>query len=100
MALWHKVFEGRMMTSNSVNALISQGDRQLSQGDFDAAEVTYRRALSLDRESVEGLYSMGCVYLARQEYEPAIQWVRKALAIDQRHAPSRTLLGNCLLGLE
>lgn len=83
-----------------VKQLIEQGDQSLAQGDFAAAEETYRRALAADPHSVEAFYSIGCVYSHLQDFQSSAEWAKKALSIDPQHAGSHALIGNALFGQE
>lgn len=67
------VFLSAIVTSNAQteSKLIREGNRQYKDKKYDDAEVSYRKSLNLDKNSVPGSYNLGNAYYKLNKYEDA-----------------------------
>ncbi|MBC7811283.1 MAG: tetratricopeptide repeat protein [Burkholderiales bacterium] len=93
--LQQKAEEQRTESSQATQALsvMTVGERQYKAGDLAGTLETYRRALSLDADSLVVHYRLGYVYTQMGELEQAENHLMKALDIDAAFAPALASLG-------
>lgn len=68
-----------------------------AHGQFEGAEVCYRRARALDPASFRWRYYLGVVQNAQGKYDEAAATLRQALRRDPGYLPTKLKLGECLL---
>ena len=67
------------------------------QKDYEAAEKSYRRALTARPNYFQALLNLGRVQLARKNYEGAIESLEASLKIEPKSAPANFFLGQAYL---
>lgn len=75
-------------------AALTEGERLLDVGDFDAAEAKLREALDLQPESAHIHNKLGVCYIRQQREEEARHEWTRALELDPGHAPAHSNIGN------
>lgn len=74
-------------------AWFAEGQAALQKGDLDAAEVAFRRVLSVDPASGAAYSNLGVIAMRRKEWDKAIALLRKAAAIEPKMAGIRLNIG-------
>jgi tetratricopeptide (TPR) repeat protein len=59
-----------------------EGDNYYNAQNFDAAYVSYRRAIAADEKFADGYYGIGNIKSQANEYDSALYYYDRALAID------------------
>jgi tetratricopeptide (TPR) repeat protein len=72
--------------------------QSLSSDSLLAAEMEYRKALSLDPKSGAALRGLGFIYQRQNKYMDAIQWYDQGTKADPKNAEGWAQLGNAYLG--
>jgi predicted O-linked N-acetylglucosamine transferase (SPINDLY family) len=80
--------------SDSARARYMLGCVQQAQGQYPAAEASFRRSLALDPASARAHNNLGCLAEAEGRLTDAEAHYRQAAAIDQQLAPALYNLGN------
>lgn len=93
--LQQKADEQRVESAQATQAIsvMTVGERQYKAGDLAGTLETYRRALSLDSDSLVVHYRLGYVYTQMGELEQAEEHLMNALSIDAAFAPALASLG-------
>jgi predicted Zn-dependent protease len=73
-----------------------EGRMQLAAGNAVAAEQAFRRALAIDRESVDVRLQLALALDTRGKAADAAAVLRDGLALEPGHGPSWLALGRCL----
>jgi tetratricopeptide (TPR) repeat protein len=70
--------EGRPGTVTYVNI----GNIYANKGDFDIAEVYYRKAIDLRKESLVAYNNIGKIFMVRENFDSAYYYINKAYLLD------------------
>lgn len=86
--------------TETANALAQQGLAQHQAGDFDAAEVLYRKALEIEPENPHGLHLLGVVHHQKGENEKAVELIERSIARNPGFADAHANLGAVLVAMK
>ncbi|MGW8249344.1 MAG: tetratricopeptide repeat protein [Anaerolineales bacterium] len=76
--------------SQSISELISKGWTQKAEGKYDEAEASFRKALSLDSQSVEANYGIALTLKAQDRRQESIQGFEKVIELVDSRVEDRT----------
>jgi Flp pilus assembly protein TadD len=68
-------------------------------GDFDAAEVSYRRILSINPLDEDVLVNLASLYLRKRQHQLALETLRKVITLNQDNARALSVQGIVFLQL-
>jgi Ca-activated chloride channel homolog len=89
------------VTSQSVNSTLRQGNKKYQDGDFQEAELNFRRALERDPRDVRALYNLSNVLYRQGRYDEAsniLEGLANMNLPDSKRADILHNLGNSKLG--
>ena len=66
-------------------------------GDYQRAEIAYRRALKIDPANAAAMTGLAWVHDGRHQFEQSIFWARRAVDIDPRQTDAYGLWGDALV---
>ncbi len=87
-------------TTVTLEELLASGDKAMSTGDLDTAQVKYALAIERDPENIETLYKLGFIHNEKNSLPVAEGVLRRALILNPEHRGSLETLGIVLLKLE
>lgn len=59
-------------------AMVHQGNRAYSRGEWQQAEKYYRKALEINPKNARAMFNLGDTYLSQQNEKDALEWFNKA----------------------
>src|SRR5688572_28765698 len=74
-----------------------EGEIQFRRGRFDAAEILYRDALSMDGKTPRALFGLGKLALAKLKTANAVQLFAKAIELDPKESLYRLYMSDALM---
>ncbi len=83
--------------ADGASSLITQGDRQWSQGHLDLALKSYQEAARNDARSTEAHLRLAGLYLARRDFDAGVKEFKRAIAIDPKN--TRAWIGLAIASL-
>jgi Ca-activated chloride channel homolog len=89
------------VTSQSVNSTLRQGNKKYQDGDFQEAELNFRRALERDPRDLRALYNLSNVLYRQGRYDEAsniLEGLANMNLPDSKRADVLHNLGNSRLG--
>ena len=89
------------VTSQSVNSTLRQGNSKYNEGEFQEAELNYRRALERDPSDARALYNLSNVLYKQGRYDEAsniLEGLANMNLPDSKRADVLHNLGNTKLG--
>ena len=88
----------RIAALDTVDAgvMVALGFYNQKLGDFDSAEVYYRRALDREPRTVQGYQGLGWIHLQRRQLEQAHQMGTRSAELAPDYAPNYILMGRVL----
>jgi tetratricopeptide (TPR) repeat protein len=75
---------------------VALGYLHQQQGDLDAAEPYYHRALEMDPDMIQAYQGLGWIYLERREHEKALEMGTRSTERAPDYAPNYILIGRVL----
>ena len=75
-------------------ALVHKADSLRQERRFKEAELAYRQALVLQKDSVPALIGLGRIFYERRKWKAAQEWFRRALAIEPENQEARAFFNN------
>ena len=76
--------------------LVALGFYNQKLGDFDSAEVFYRRALDREPRTIQAYQGLGWIHLQRRQLEQAHQMGTRTTELAPNYAPNYILMGRVL----
>ena len=80
----------------TANQLLQQGITALSEGNFEEAEASYKKALELKPDFTEAHYNLGVTLKGLGKLDEAIASYKKAIKSKPNYAKAHYNLGNIL----
>lgn len=96
------VIAGTSLTAQNENKLIRKGNNAFEEGDYQKAEIDYRKALEKNQESVKGEFNLGGAMYQQERFEEA---AKKFESLSGENLPpeikagSYHNLGNAYMGM-
>lgn len=77
----------------------AEADNRFSEGEYDSAEVLYKRLTIIAPKNREGYLGLGRIELLHGDREKALVHFRKAVSVSPQSAPAHFELGSTLLSM-
>ncbi len=94
------VFSFSIISAQSVRTEVNKGVEEYKKGEFDKAEVDFKKALEKDVSSFEAHYDLANTYYKKGNYDEALKEYKSALALTKNKKNQSYIfynVGNSLL---
>jgi Flp pilus assembly protein TadD len=80
---------------DQTDLLSSAGTEYADEGDFEAAERAYKRALEMDPDNQDILLRLGALYVSMDQYGDAVESFNKLIELNAENSMAHNNLGWC-----